>query len=572
MKKHPESKSIKNKLFRSLAICFSICTGVVVGAFYFVFHSELDNMRSTEMSRIIYFYSEKFNNLVDEMETICEVISTNYDIQQTIWEKPSKDKKIYLRERCDMNGRLALLTQSYTKVPYEIALVLDDGRTFNYSQHSMKKDVQFQGQKGYERALVFPQRLWTWQKTSRVFNSLIGPYLIVQEPVKNLQTNEVCGIAYVELAETFLSDLLGDTRDQSYAVNVETGGHVLFQIGDAEMIKRHTHHESAELANNWTMNVYSKVDVEYQLVMQVALYFLLLIFILIMVFVIINFYFGKFITRPIIQLVDKMNHLKIDSLTKPISVDTSLYEVRNLCESYNRMLKRIQRLIDHVKQEQTETQKAQYAVLQAQINPHFLYNTLDTIAWQIRTDEADAALKNLVDFSRYFRLSLGKGKQFVTVGEELEHTRIYLHLMSVRYMGQIRFSITSLTEDILNYCCPKLILQPIVENSVNHGILERESQSGIITITVQKQEKDIFIEIMDDGMGIEHRELEKMNYFLRHSGQKELHQEPHGYGIFNINKRIQLLYGERYGIHIKSQSGEYTRVSVTIPALQGERT
>lgn len=569
MEKRLKDESIKNKLFRSLAICFVICTGVVIGAFYLVFRNELDNMHSTEMGRIVHFYSENINEVIDEMETICEVISTNYDIQQIVWKKPDKEKKLYLQERCNMNGRLALLTQSYTKVPYEIAVVLDDKRTFNYSQHSMKKDASFQKESWYKKARSITQNQWMWQETSQVFNSLIGPYLVVQKPIKNLQTNKVCGVVYVELAQTFLLDLMEDARDQNYAVSVEGSGHVLFKFGDTGKAARYTHHESAKLVNNWTMNVYMKDDVEYQLLMPVVLYFMLLIFILIVIFVMINFYFGKFITRPITQLVEKMNHLQIDSLTKPISVNTSLYEVRNLCESYNRMLKRIQRLIDHVKQEQVETQKAQYAVLQAQINPHFLYNTLDTIVWQIRTGEADAALKNLVDFSRYFRLSLGKGKQFVTIGDELEHTRIYLQLMSVRYMGQIRFSIESLDEEFLNYCCPKLILQPIVENSVNHGILEKESQSGIIKITVQKKERDIIIEIMDDGMGIRYQEVEKMNYFLRHYRQKETQQRTHGYGIFNINKRVQLLYGEEYGICIKSQYGEYTHVSVTLPAIAG---
>lgn len=599
MKKHVH-KTIANKLFWSLALFFTICFVIVTISISLLFQNEVDGIRKTETSRVTGYYSENFNKVINEMETICNIIGNNYDIQQMIRKNPPDNKKEYLKERCDINGRLALLVQSYTDVPYEIAFFLDDGRSFSYARYSLERDAEIQQAQWYKDTKK-QERIWSYGSEKKVFNSLVDSYMSLQIPMFNIKTNQACGVIYVALGIDDIRTLFSEV-DTGYSIQILSGSEVLIELGSIiENKMRGENKEQKELDNGWLMKVclgdYSSMisDETY------IFYFILLFLLLFSVFMIINFYFRRYITKPIMQLSREMKHLKMDSLTKPLQIRTSLDEVTTLTEGYNRMLKRIQNLLENVRQEQIENQKAQYAVLQAQINPHFLYNTLDTITWQIRTGETEKALKNLMDFSKYFRLSLSKGRQFISLESELEHTRIYLSLMSVRYLGQITYSIDCQTEEILSCQCPKLILQPIVENSVNHGILKKKSQSGVIAIAVQKVEQDIWIDIRDDGIGIAKEELECIREKLRVSAldytgaeksegkaiekQKKLEystvesqedwkkkedQNGKGYGIININRRIELLYGKRYGIQIFSVEGEYTLVRVTLPVKEGE--
>ena len=599
MKKHVH-KTIANKLFWSLALFFTICFVIVIISMSLLFQNEVDGIRKTETSRVTGYYSENFNKVINEMETICNIIGNNYDIQQMIRKNPPDNKKEYLKERCDINGRLALLVQSYTDVPYEIAFFLDDGRSFSYARYSLERDAEIQQAQWYKDTKK-QERIWSYGSEKKVFNSLVDSYMSLQIPMLNIKTNQACGVIYVALGIDDIRTLFSEV-DTGYSIQILSDSEVLIELGSIiENKMRGENKEQKELDNGWLMKVclgdYSSMisDETY------IFYFILLFLLLFSVFMIINFYFRRYITKPIMQLSREMKHLKMDSLTKPLQIRTSLDEVTTLTEGYNRMLKRIQNLLENVRQEQIENQKAQYAVLQAQINPHFLYNTLDTITWQIRTGETEKALKNLMDFSKYFRLSLSKGRQFISLESELEHTRIYLSLMSVRYLGQITYSIDCQTEEILSCQCPKLILQPIVENSVNHGILKKKSQSGVIAIAVQKVEQDIWIDIRDDGIGIAKEELECIREKLRVSAldytgveksegkaiekQKKLEystvesqedwkkkedQNSKGYGIININRRIELLYGKRYGIQIFSVEGEYTLVRVTLPVKEGE--
>ena len=437
MKKHVH-KTIANKLFWSLALFFTICFVIVIISMSLLFQNEVDGIRKTETLRMTGYYSENFNKVIDEMETICNIIGNNYDIQQMIRKSPSDNKKEYLKERCDINGRLALLVQSYTDVPYEIAFFLDDGRSFSYARYSLERDAEIQQAQWYKDAKK-QGRIWSYGSEKKVFNSLVDSYMSLQIPMLNIKTNQACGVIYVALGIDDIRTIFSEV-DTGYSIQILSGSEVLIKLGNIiENKMGGENKEQKELDNGWLMKVYlgdysSMISDETYI-----FYFILLFLLLFSVFMIINFYFRRYITKPIMQLSREMKHLKMDSLTKPLQIRTSLDEVATLTEGYNRMLKRIQNLLENVRPEQIENQKAQYAVLQAQINPHFLYNTLDTITWQIRIGETEKALKNLMDFSKYFRLSLNKGRQFISLESELEHTRIYLSLMSVRYLGQITY-------------------------------------------------------------------------------------------------------------------------------------
>lgn len=553
-----------------MAVFLTICIGISAIVFYLFFQSEIGRKQNKELSNAAYFYAEKLNDTIDEMESICGVISNNYDLQKVIRTEPADEKRMYLQERCDVNGKLALLVQSYTSMPYEVAVILDDGRTFSYAQHSLVKQEDIYNSAWYQKAKKADGIIWEYSDDALAFNSLIVPYMSAQMPIRDIKTNRICGAVNVELSESFFNEELAGIADEDYQIRVLAEEKELFAINGGEVFSQGEKYFVRDtLKNGWILEIRLKTGDPVWFGTPVFLGFLLFLLVLISTFITIDFYCRKSIISPITQLVEAMSKLQIDSLTEPIAIDTTLYEVKYLCKGYNQMLKRIQKLLHNVEQAQVEAQKAQFAVLQAQINPHFLYNTLDTIAWQIRLGETEEAHRNLMDFSRYFRLSLGKGKQMVSLQEELEHTRIYMNLMSVRYLGQIQYSLTSTESNILSCLCPKLILQPIVENSINHGILQKESQSGKVIVTAQKQAENILIEVMDDGIGIELEQLEQINQYLDHGEENLKRQEEQGYGIFNINRRLKLLYGKQYGIRVQSQYGAYTRVNILLPVMMG---
>ena len=225
----------------------------------------------------------------------------------------------------------------------------------------------------------------------------------------------------------------------------------------------------------------------------------------------------------------------------------------------NYMISKINILVEEKYKLGLEVKNLELKALQAQINPHFLYNSLEMI-------NSTALLNNIPDIaaqvtalSRFYRLSLSQGKEIITIGEELEHIRIYIHIQNMRFQNRISYNI-DVQEEVLKYKTLKIILQPIVENSIIHGIFEKDSKSGVISVSVDKMNDSIFINIEDDGIGIPE---EKLKNLLNYS----IPEEASGYGIKNIDQRIRLYYGQKYGLSFLSKPGAGTKATVHIPAI-----
>ncbi len=260
-------------------------------------------------------------------------------------------------------------------------------------------------------------------------------------------------------------------------------------------------------------------------------------------------------------------------------------EVGSLAKSFNCMLDEIERLVkkqedtiqelkrerDFVAEVQKQKRKAELKALQAQINPHFLYNTLNTITWQA-ADKGEEEISILSSsLGRFFRISLSKGAEVISFREELDHVTSYLEIQSIRYGEKLNYDVEA-DEALKEYKVLKLILQPLAENSIYHGIKEK-AQAGQIRIHAQIIYADagecLQICVWDNGLGIEPDILKKINCALA-NGETNSSE---GYGIFNVNERIRLYYGEQYGLRYESQAGEWTRAILTLPAVKaGDET
>ena len=222
------------------------------------------------------------------------------------------------------------------------------------------------------------------------------------------------------------------------------------------------------------------------------------------------------------------------------------------------MVSRIQKLIKENEKEQELKRKSDLDALQAQINPHFLYNTLDTIYWMARMEKAFETSSLIEALAKLFRLSLNKGNEFTTVKYEVEHLKNYIIIQKKRYEDMINFSF-NVPDELLGCKVIKMALQPLVENAICHGI-EKKGEKGKIDITIEKKNNQLLYTITDDGIGADEKEI---NELLQNGGDSN-----RGLGIKNINDRIRLYFGEEYGLKFFSSPGMKTRVIVNQPYIK----
>ena len=275
---------------------------------------------------------------------------------------------------------------------------------------------------------------------------------------------------------------------------------------------------------------------------------------------------SRSIYLPIKKLHDVTTTITKNDLQALVTRD-NVDEITELGLSFNIMIGRIRDLLDSKIKEQEDLKKAEMRALQAQINPHFLYNTLDTIIWMTESKKTDEVVQIVSALASFFRISLSKGKDWITIGEEIERTRCYLTIQKMRYRDIMDYRI-EVDERVAGNTVLKLVLQPLVENALYHG-LKNQRQSGTISVRArQKNDHEVLLEVEDDGIGITPENLARITAMMN-DNLDEIRFE-HGFGLDNVNKRIKLYYGKQYGLSIMSEYQTGTHVSVTIPMTHGD--
>ncbi len=271
---------------------------------------------------------------------------------------------------------------------------------------------------------------------------------------------------------------------------------------------------------------------------------------------------SKSIYTPIKKLHDVTTTITKNDLQALMTSD-NVDEITELGLSFNIMIGKIKELLDSKMKEQQELKKAELRALQAQINPHFLYNTLDTIIWMAESKQTSQVVEIVSALSRFFRISLSKGMDWITIGEEVERTRSYLTIQKMRYRDILDFKI-EVDDDVTEYTVLKLILQPLVENALYHGIKNKRQGGTIWVRALRKNEEEILLEVEDNGIGFTPEKLAQLRAELEDdSGDIKLES---GFGIGNVNKRIRLYYGKPYGLTVRSEYNTGTCVTLLIPA------
>lgn len=338
--------------------------------------------------------------------------------------------------------------------------------------------------------------------------------------------------------------VLGDIRGVSSVVEEVVQDYVLFEVNQADQQYR-------VMSQGFT---------------QWEIFYLVLLIAAIGFSVISAWAISRSIYIPIKRLHDVTATLTKNDLQALVTRD-NVDEITELGLSFNIMIGKIRELLDAKVREQENLKRAELRALQAQINPHFLYNTLDTIIWMAEAQKTDQVIEIVSALSSFFRISLSKGRDWITIGEEIERIKNYLTIQRMRYRDIMDFEIAA-DEEVLNNTILKLILQPLVENALYHGIKNKRCGGTIVVRARQQNENEVLLEVEDNGIGFTPEKLVQLQAELDDdSGDVKLES---GFAIGNVNKRIRLYYGRQYGLSIKSEYSTGTCAALVIPARRDD--
>ncbi|MBS5142343.1 MAG: sensor histidine kinase [Firmicutes bacterium] len=292
--------------------------------------------------------------------------------------------------------------------------------------------------------------------------------------------------------------------------------------------------------------------------LNVKYFVAILMLLTVMMLVIISRVVSARISSPILKLNESVKEYEAGE--KPEIYTGGSMEIRHLGHSIQNSYEQIDRLMKEIVKEQDERRKSEMDALQSQINPHFLYNALESLTWMVEAEKNDEAVFLISQLAKLFRISLSKGRTVIPIKDELQHAESYMNIQKIRYKN--KFSVDFQVDSALyEYCTVKLILQPILENAINYGVREMDD-CGEIVVWGRMEAGDLILSVEDNGLGMSEEEVE---FVLTDSNR--IHKHGSGVGLVNVNNRIKILFGKEYGLLVESEPDEGTRVSIRIPAV-----
>jgi two-component system sensor histidine kinase YesM len=266
------------------------------------------------------------------------------------------------------------------------------------------------------------------------------------------------------------------------------------------------------------------------------------------------------ITVPLNQLMGSMRGVKKGSLkVRKVSEDAK-DEVGEVASSYNEMINELNLHIENIKEKEKQKALVEFRALQAQINPHFIANTLNSVAWMARMQKAENIENVVTSLNQLLNASMGKGNDIISIGEELQNLKSYISIQNIKYLKSLDVNF-DMDEDIMECKLLRFLMQPLVENAIIHGLAPKQGQ-GSIYIKGYRDHNDIVLMVTDNGVGMNEDEIKELLI-----GKQESKDSFSGIGLKNVNERIKLTYGNDYGLLIKSQKGMFTTIELKLPVI-----
>ncbi|MEX2414898.1 MAG: sensor histidine kinase [Paenibacillaceae bacterium] len=594
--------------FMIISILPSICLGILIS---WAVNNVISKQVNANTLQLIGNANKSLESYVSEIQNITYLISFNSDVKNFLYQGENQST-IDPNQMYDIQKFL----QGFTTLHSEVAGILVLNSNNQYISNEMyartsKKLTEEQWYKEAESSKGIFKLIGhtSGRNITTHYNYKDDEVISVVRAILDPDTQITKGVILIDLKLRVVAETLKDVRlgKSGFLMVIDNQGKSIYtpasplvegiqkqwfadqMSGD---FSREIDGQSLEFIyrkspfTDWTTVGVFSTDEAVSEVQEIRFYLISFIFLVSFLGVTASFYLAYSISRPILRLMHSMQTAESGDLTiRPMGI--RLDEIGMLGRSFNAMLTQIVKLISLVEVKERQKKEAELRILHANIKPHFLYNTLDTIQWMARKNGAADVSEMVESLAKLFRIGLSNGQDAILLIDEVEHVISYLKIQQTRYKAKLNFDIqidpAVTTEKLLLL---KLILQPIVENAIYHGIKERRGP-GHIQVSVTLEKEYVIIKIADDGLGMSKETLDSLNYQLSHtlneiqqqsttddSDQEQIALRVNrmigGYGIMNVHTRIVLSFGEGYGVSIDSQVGKGTIVTIIHPIIIDE--
>ncbi|MDK2562113.1 sensor histidine kinase [Romboutsia sedimentorum] len=569
--------SITMKLFVIIFVLILLISGLigiwVINDTNKIIQKEMYEMRSQVLKEV----GNNISILLSNVETIGDNIVVDNrltDILSTPESEFKSDKDIIKEKNSYVEGLLVDQVWKYGKfnMKPELYIIGENGLTYSTYSKTKYDTKNIKNKKWYDE-IVKANGKTVLINTYKDENG-IGPYKNIFKMgrlIKDLITNETLGILIMDISETMLYDRYSDMLDYGTSIYIVDSNEKIISSKDKRLIGTNYQHVIKQNSDNYSvtknnMEIISNID-EYgwSIIQEVPLNIMKqvsnqvvnsTVFIIVLVSIIaliISYTLSVWITKPIIEIKNKMDKVMYGDLKAKVDVDRS-DEIGQLQKSFNSMVMWLDSSIENIKKYEKQKRVAELSFLQAQINPHFLYNTLSGIRFLISMNKTEQAEEMLYRFTKLLRSILPKSSEMIRLEDEIENIKNYVELQKMRYPDC--FEITYEIDDEINdFNVPSFILQPIVENAILYS-MEKENNKGRISLAGYKTQEGIRIIINDNGIGMSKDKVESVL-------KKEA--SVNRVGVINVHERIVLNYGINYGLEIDSIEGRGTKVTFILP-------
>ena len=576
--------SIQSVIFATVAVLVLSAVVIVTGVSMKFTNTSIFENSSEYTHTIIQQMNQNIDSYIDYMENIAYLISSNEDVQDYLFD-----------EKIDNEGRYRILNQLQTILDSRsdirnVGIISKNGRMLiNDGSKSVNQDLDLNTQEWYATALEKPNGpILTSSHVQHIISGERPWVITLSRGIRDRSgSGEKEGVFFIDLNYSAISELCDQSTvgTKGYAFILDAKGNIVYHPQqqqlynelqtenislimdtDEDTVLTGTGNDgklysiSRSEKTGWTVVDCTNVKELLSKSRQAQSVYVLTAIILVIVALLFSRFMARSITLPIQKLRDSMKKVQEGDFSVSDVVVDSKNEIGSLTKSFDVMTHRIHELMEQNVHEQEEKRKSELKALQSQINPHFLYNTLDSIIWMAEGKKNEEVVLMTASLARLLRQSISNEDEVVPIANEVEYARGYLTIQKMRYKDKLEFQI-EVDSSILYIPLIKLVLQPIIENAIYHGLKYKESK-GLLIVKGFMKNGNAVLQVIDDGVGMDEETL--AHIYDKH----KVNYHSNGVGVYNVQKRLKLYYGEDYGITYTSELGKGTTATITIPGRQ----
>lgn len=557
MKNTKNSPSIRFKFFLSMSLIATVLMLLLTTATSVMYYNYFIKSTSDSSLAQLDYIAGQLDYYMDSVSNYSLALMTDDTIQEGLKKYKNKQEIFTDMDKMQMKISISHTIQS-TPFIHSVTFYSSDKRLVAATEYYPSEDMA--------DVMASEKGIWFLQKKNSNINKNISLYtLSMVQPVYSIATGGLLGYIEISIPEGTISDIYSDNTDQNRHIFITDEKGIVKSTDGSLAIESDyedftTKSRDISIRNitftrslprlHWYITNSISFATFFRPLMQVLLLSILAVVFCIGICFVISRKMSATITSPLYRLIDHTQKIKEGDWS---TIDTACEDrdIALLFSEFNAMIQAQEQLKDNLLETTKLKNKITLDLIQQQVNPHFLYNTLDNICSLAELDEKQTLIDIVMSLSTFYRVGLSSGKSRVTIGDELEITTAYLHIMQIRYFHKFDYTIEC-PEALKKYSCIKLLLQPIVENSIYHGIKEMASK-GLLEIKVEKHEETIKIIVQDNGVGFTSEAYERIWECSDH------------FGVKNIHQRIQLYYGEDYGLVMENRPTGGCITTMTIP-------